>query len=75
MTFPRQLQRESLALAPKSFLIGGMTPEYDLQIPHPGGLFYARGPIGQVYYHDALTGAVRTNTMAGQPPGRGLERV
>lgn len=66
ITFPRQLQRESLALAPKSFLLGGMTPEYDLQIPHPGGLFYARGPIGQVYYHDALTGAIRANTMADQ---------
>ena len=66
ITFPRQLQREFLALAPKSFLLGGMTPEYDLQIPHPGGLFYARGPIGQVYYHDALTGVIRTNTMADQ---------
>jgi len=66
ITFPRELQRESLALAPRSFLLGGMTPEYDLQIPHPGGLFYARGPIGQVYYHDALTGALRTNTMADQ---------
>ena len=66
ITFPRELQRESLALAPKSFLLGGMTPEYDLQIPHPGGLFYARGPIGQVYYHDALTGVIRTNTMADQ---------
>jgi trimethylamine:corrinoid methyltransferase-like protein len=66
ITFPRELQRESLALAPKSFLLGGMTPEYDLQIPHPEGLFYARGPIGQVYYHDALTGVVRANTMADQ---------
>jgi trimethylamine:corrinoid methyltransferase-like protein len=66
LTFPRELQRESLALAPRSFLISGMTPEYNLQIPHPGGLFYARGPIGQVYYHDALTGDIRTNTMADQ---------
>ena len=66
ITFPRELQRERLALAPRSFLLSGMTPEYDLQIPHPQGLFYARGPIGQVYYHDALTGEIRTNTLTDQ---------
>ena len=43
-----------------------MTPEYDMPIPHPDGLFYARGPIGQVYYHDALTGEARTNSPADQ---------
>jgi trimethylamine:corrinoid methyltransferase-like protein len=66
ITFPRELQREYLAMAPGSFLIGGLTPEYDLQIPHPEDSFYARGPIGQVYYHDALTGDIRKNTMADQ---------
>lgn len=66
VTFPRQLQRESLGQAPRSFLLAGMTPEYDLRIPHPQGLFYARGPIGQVYYHDPITGNIRANTMADQ---------
>jgi trimethylamine:corrinoid methyltransferase-like protein len=66
ITFPKELQRAYLAQAPRSFLLGGMTSEYDMPIPHPDGLFYARGPIGQVYYHDALTDEIRTNTLADQ---------
>ena len=66
ITFPRELQRESLAQAPDSFKLGGMEPEYDMHIPHPQGLFYARGPIGQVYYHHPLSGEIITNTMAEQ---------
>jgi trimethylamine--corrinoid protein Co-methyltransferase len=66
VTFPRELQRESLALAPRSFLLAGMEPEYDVPIPHPKGLFYARGPIGQTDYLDPLTGNLLKNTMAEQ---------
>lgn len=66
VTFPRQLQRESLDLAPRSFLIAGMEPEYDVPIPHPRGLFYARGPIGQTDYLDPITGKLRKNTMKEQ---------
>jgi trimethylamine--corrinoid protein Co-methyltransferase len=66
ITFPRELQRESLAQAPKSFILGGMEPQYDMVIPHPEGLFYARGPIGQVYYHHPMSGEIITNTMAEQ---------
>jgi trimethylamine--corrinoid protein Co-methyltransferase len=66
ITFPRELQRERLALAPRSFKLGGMEPEYDMHIPHPQGLFYARGPIGQVYYHHPISGEIITNTMTEQ---------
>ncbi len=66
VTFPRELQRESLALAPRSFLLAGMTPEFDVPIPHPKGSFYARGPIGQTDYLDPITGILRKNTMADQ---------
>jgi trimethylamine---corrinoid protein Co-methyltransferase len=66
VTFPRTLQRESLALAPRSFLLAGMEPEYDVHIPHPKGSFYARGPIGQTDYLDPLTGDLRKNTMEDQ---------
>jgi trimethylamine---corrinoid protein Co-methyltransferase len=64
--FPRELQRESLALAPRSFLLAGIEPEYDVPIPHPKGSFYARGPIGQTDYLDPITGDLRKNTMADQ---------
>ncbi len=66
VTFPRELQRQALAEAPRSFLLAGMTPEYDVPIPHPQGLFYARGPIGQTDYLDPITGKLRKNTMADQ---------
>ncbi len=66
VTFPRELQRESLAQAPRSFLIAGMEPEYDIPIPHPKGSFYARGPIGQTDYLDPLTNTLRKNTMKEQ---------
>ena len=66
ITFPIELQRESLATAPREFILGGMEPQYNMSIPHPEGLFYARGPIGQVSYHHPLSGDIIPNTMAEQ---------
>lgn len=64
--FPAAMQREYLACAPREFTICGMEPAYDVPIPHPEGSFYARGPIGQMFYLDPLTGEYRKNTMADQ---------
>lgn len=64
--FPKALQEEALRCAPRKFLIAGMEEKYDVPIPHPEGLFYARGPIGQMHYIDALTGEYRENTMSDQ---------
>lgn len=64
--FPASMQADYLALAPREFLIAGMEPRFDVPIPHPVGGFYARGPIGQMFYLDPLTGEYRENTMEDQ---------
>ena len=64
--FPAELQEEYLKLAPRNFLIAGIDPRYDVVIPHPQNSFYARGPIGQMFYLDPITGEYRENTMADQ---------
>lgn len=64
--FPIPMQREYLAMAPKAFILGGMEDKYNIHFPHPTGEFYARGPIGQMFYLDPLTGEHRENTMAEQ---------
>ncbi len=44
--FPKKLQEERLAQAPKTFTLAGIAPEYDLQFPHPQGLFHTRTITG-----------------------------
>lgn len=64
--FPAELQEEALAEAPRSFLVAGADPKFDVNFPHPQGLFYAQGPIGQTKYLDALTEELRECTMHDQ---------
>ncbi|MDL2214423.1 trimethylamine methyltransferase family protein [Clostridia bacterium OttesenSCG-928-O13] len=64
--FPKKLQAEALAAAPREFLVAGAEEKYDVPIPHPEGSFYAQGPIGQMFYLDPLTNERRECTMADQ---------
>lgn len=64
--FPRKLQDEALAAAPRAFLVAGIDKKHDVYLPHPAGSFYAQGPIGQMFYLDALTNERRDCTMADQ---------
>ena len=63
---PKGLQEEALSSVPRAFLVAGADPRFDVQFPHPRGLFYAQGPIGQTKYLDALTGELRPCTMDDQ---------
>ncbi len=64
--FPRPLQAQALESAPRQYLCAGQDEVYDCLIPHPQDLFYAKTPIGQMFYLDALTGQRTETTMATQ---------
>jgi trimethylamine--corrinoid protein Co-methyltransferase len=50
--FPKDLIQDALACVPKRFTLAGIEPEYDLEFPHPQGLFYTRTSTGAMNYYD-----------------------
>ena len=62
--FPKELQEEALAHVPKTMLLAGIDPQYDLPLPHPRGLFHTR----------AITGAMSEYTLEGTYVPITLER-
>ncbi len=62
----KKMQEGALSTITRDFLVAGIDPKYDIHFPHPKGLFYAQGPIGQTKYLDAITNELRDCTMDDQ---------
>lgn len=77
--FPREVQKLALDAVPREFLVAGIEERYDVRVPHPQGLPYAQGPIGQMHYLNPRTGERRLCTMADQEDyvkvQQGLEHI
>ncbi len=57
--FPPDFLEGVLKQAPREFLLSGADPEYDLQLPRPGGSFYLRTSTGAPNYIEPLSGIYR----------------
>lgn len=61
--FPKALQEAALANVPKEMMLAGITPEHDLQFPHPDGLFHTRCITGAMFEY-TLEGTYEEITLA-----------
>jgi len=48
--FPIPLIEKALKQVPRKFTLAGIDPKYDMEFPHPQGLFYTRTCTGGMFY-------------------------
>jgi trimethylamine:corrinoid methyltransferase-like protein len=62
--FPQNVIETALKTVPQSFTLAGRDERYDLQVPHPGGLFHVCPCTGNQRYVDPETLTHRDATLA-----------